>query len=116
MSILCAILISPTRRLSLIDGSGITFIYRPFFTAVDCQHLASDKTGQIRCEEHHRIGDVLRRTQPLHRDALNERLLPVLAVALPLLLGSRVGSHETRRNAVDGYAERPELVRQLPRQ
>ena len=48
------------------------------------------------------------------RDVLQQRPLAVGAVAVPLGLGGRVGEHEPRRDAVDGDAERAQLVGHLP--
>ena len=59
------------------------------------------------------VRDVFGTTQPSQRDSLDESLLPVLTVALPLLLGRRVGPHESRRDAVHGDAKRPEHVGHL---
>src|SRR5258708_522491 len=62
------------------------------------------------------MGDVLRGTQPLHCDPINQRLLPFLSVPSPLPFRCRVGADETRRHGVDGDPEWPQLVRQLSRQ
>ena len=51
---------------------------------------------------------------PAGRDVLEQGLLAVLAVAVPLRLGGRVREHESGCDAVDGDAERPQLVCHLP--
>src|ERR1700732_1986389 len=84
------------------------------FPSVSCQHLTVDEPSQVGCKEHHRIGDVLRGAQALHRDPLLQRLLSVLPVPGPLPFGCRIGTDEPRRDTVDGDAERTKLVRELP--
>src|SRR5260221_562850 len=82
--------------------------------AVDGEHLAGNPVRIVRREEEDSIGDVLGRTKPLQRDAIDERPLPVGAVGLPLPFGGSVGAHESRCNVVDRYAPRSQLVRELP--
>src|ERR1700689_5816231 len=65
-------------------------------------------------EEQHAVGDVLGLSQSPHGDALHQLALALLAVALPLPLGRRVGEDEPGSDAVDRDAERTELVRHLP--
>src|SRR5262249_36839033 len=57
--------------------------------------------------------DVLGLAEAAQRDALDQPLLALGTVGLPLPRGRRVGAHEAGRDVVDGDAELPELMRQL---
>src|ERR1700752_731222 len=87
--------------LFLIEGS---------FPAVDAEHLPVDEARELRGEKDDGIGDILRRAEALQGDALDERLLPLGPISLPLLLRRRVRAHETRRHAVHRDAEGPKLM------
>ncbi len=49
-------------------------------------------------------------------NALQQALLPILAITLPLALGGGIRQDESRRHAVDGDTERAELEAELLRQ
>src|SRR5579859_622248 len=82
--------------------------------AVDRYGLPGNPRGSLGDEELHAVDDVRRLSQPPHGDARHQLPLALLAVALPLPLGRRIGADEARSDAVDRDAERPELVRHLP--
>ena len=84
--------------------------------SVHAQHLAGDPAGIVRGEEQHGMGDVLGRAQALQRDRLDEALLPLLAIGLPLPLRRRIGADEAGRDIVDGDAPGAELMGELARQ
>src|ERR1700735_3380678 len=66
---------------------------------VNRDRLPGDPGGPLRHEELHPVGDVGRVAQAPGGDALDQVPLPLLAVALPLELGGRVGPDEARRDA-----------------
>src|SRR5258706_9567838 len=83
---------------------------------VDRQDLAVDEARQVGGEEHHRLGDIVRRAQALERDAVDQRALALRAVGVPLRLAGRIAADEARRDAVDPDAVRAELMGELARQ
>src|SRR4029077_116433 len=92
------------------------FLIESSFPAVDAEHLPVDEARELRGEKDDAIGDILRRAEALHRDALDERLLPLRPITLPLLLRRRVRAHEAGRHAVHRDAEGPKLMGELARQ
>src|SRR6185312_9469305 len=96
----CSILLTPSEKALV--------------AAIDGENLAVDEAGQIGCEEDYGIGNILRRSKPAHRDALDQCALFVRTIAGPLLLAC-FGAHEAGRDRVDADAVRPELVSQLAR-
>src|ERR1700743_47735 len=83
-------------------------------STVNRECLAGDPGRLVGDEEPHAVRDVLRSAEPAGRDALDERGLALLAVALPLLDRGGIGQHETRRDRVDRDAERTEFMCHLP--
>src|SRR5207253_1364093 len=83
------------------------------FPAIDRQHLAVDKPGQIRGKEHDSISYIRCAAQPFHRDPVKQRSLSFLSIPSPLLFRCGIGANETGRDAVDGDPERTELVSEL---
>src|SRR3954471_12942358 len=53
-------------------------------SAIDREHLAGHPRRLLGDEEEHAVRDVLRRPEPPRRDRVEQALLPVGAVALPL--------------------------------
>src|SRR5215211_7415252 len=84
--------------------------------AVDRQHLPCNPARALRCEEQYTVRNVLRRTEPLERNSVDQRALTLLAIRLPLSLRRGVRPHEAGGNVVHGDTPRPELVRELSRE
>ena len=59
------------------------------------------------------MGNVLRRTKPLEGNRVQQGLLPGRATGLPLTFGVGVGSHKTRRDAIDGDIPGTEFMPEL---
>src|SRR5258708_7946542 len=74
------------------------------------EDLAGDPAGIVGGEEQHAVSDILGLAGAAQRDALDQSLLALGAIGIPLLLGRRIGAHEAGCDVVDGDAERPELV------
>src|SRR5579883_1738490 len=91
----------------------VVFAQRQSSATINLQDLPIDEAGKIGREEHHRIGDVLSASQAFHRDTLNQSLLPVSAIAFPLLLGRCVGTNKTGSDGVHRDVVWPELMGEL---
>ena len=62
------------------------------------------------------MGNILRRSQALERDVLQQGLLPGFAHGLPLPFGVGVGAHKSGCNAIDSNVPLSKLMTQLARQ
>src|SRR5262245_21391211 len=84
--------------------------------AVDRERLPGHPRRLFGDEEEDAVRDVPGLAEPPGRDALQQRALSLLAVALPLRDARRVREDEPGRDAVDRDPEGAELVRGLPRE
>src|SRR5947209_9271085 len=89
-------------------------VHRP--ATVDAEHLAGTPAGVVGGEEQDAVGDVLGGTGTLEGRALDQRLLALRPVRLPLAFGGRIAAHEARSDVVDGDPPRAQLLGKLPRQ